>query len=150
MFHVEHWASGQGGFAPTRWSVVLAAAGDAVGTSARRALAELIRIYWFPLYAFIRRNGHAPPAAEDLTQDFFTRLLEKREKHLGRVDRSRGRFRSFLLASAKHFLANEWDKARARKRGGRARVVALDGLDAEARYAIEPVEEEIAYLLNCL
>jgi RNA polymerase sigma-70 factor (ECF subfamily) len=126
-------------FAATRWTIVLAAAGPKTGTARQRALEELAQTYWFPLYAYIRRQGRSAAEAEDLTQEFFSRLLEK--EWLTAVDRDKGKFRSFLLASVKHFLANEWDKARAQKRGGGRRPVALDGLDAEARYAIEPADE---------
>jgi RNA polymerase sigma factor (sigma-70 family) len=126
------------GFTATRWSIVLAAAIDQSGISGRRALEELIQIYWFPLYAYIRRQGHGVQEAEDLVQEFFTRLLEK--KYLAHVDRSKGKFRSFLLASLKHFLANEWDKSHTQKRGGQSRLIALDALKAEARYALEPVD----------
>jgi RNA polymerase sigma-70 factor (ECF subfamily) len=91
------------------------------------------------LYAYIRRRGFSAAEAEDLTQEFFGRLLEKNA--LARVDRSKGRFRAFLLASLKHFLANEGDKERAQKRGGGRRPIPLDALDAEARYQIEPVDD---------
>ena len=123
---------------------MVAAGGDDVGTDTRRALEELVRAYWFPLYAYVRRQGQPSADAEDLVQGFLTRLLEK--KDLARVDRAKGRFRSFLLASLKHFLANEYDKAHALKRGGGVRVFSLDtpglpgGLDAEARYAVEPTD----------
>jgi RNA polymerase sigma factor (sigma-70 family) len=130
--------SRKAGFTATRWSIVLAASGDQTGAGGRRALEELIQIYWFPLYAYIRRQGHSVQEAEDLVQEFFTRLLEK--KYLAHIDRSKGKFRSFLLSSLKHFLANEWDKSHARKRGGKSALIALDGLNAEARYAIEPVD----------
>lgn len=126
-------------FAPTRWSIVLAAAGESEGTGTRRALEELMGIYWFPLYAFIRRQGHGPQQAEDLTQEFFTRLLEK--EYLAGADQSKGRFRSFLLTAAKRFMVNEWNKSRAQKRGGGRRVVEWNALDAEARYRLEPVDE---------
>ena len=116
--------------------MVLAAGGDHVATDTRRALEDLIQAYWFPLYAYIRRQGQPSAQAEDLVQGFLTRLLEK--KDLARVDRAKGRFRSFLLASLKHFLANEYDKRRTLKRGGGVLVISLDALDAEARYAIEP------------
>lgn len=126
-------------FAPTRWSVVLAAGGREGGSRARQALEELARSYWFPLYAYLRRRGHGPQAAEDLVQGFFARLLE--HEGLAAVDQGKGRFRSFLLASLKHFAADEWDKGQAQKRGAGARMIALDGLEAEARYAIEPADE---------
>ena len=115
--------------------------GEAAGTAAaRRALEELCRAYWFPLYAFARRKGNGPAEAEDLTQRFFVHLLEN--EGLVSVDRSRGRFRSFLLAAFVNFVADQRDKARAVKRGGGRRVVSLDGMSpdaasAEARYAKE-------------
>jgi len=126
-------------FAATRCSIVLAAGGDHDATDTQRALEELIQAYWFPLYAYIRRRGQPSAQAEDLVQGFLTRLLEK--KGLARVDRAKGRFRSFLLASLKHFLANEYDKRRALKRGGSVRVISLDALDAEARYAVEATHD---------
>jgi len=130
------------GFAATRWTVVLAAAGGMkgeAGSRSRRAMEELAQIYWFPLYAYIRRRGHDSAAAEDLTQEFFLRLIEN--NLVVAADRAQGRFRAFLLTSLKNFLANERDKAHAQKRGGGARLIALDSLDAEARYAIEPVDQ---------
>ena len=130
-------APGAGQFALTRWSVVLAA-GRSESTEAHHALEELCQAYWQPIYAFVRREGHSPEDAQDLTQEFFARLLQK--NYLQAVDRSKGRFRSFLLASVKHFLANEWDKARAQKRGGQKVVVPIDGVSAETSYAVEPVE----------
>jgi RNA polymerase sigma-70 factor (ECF subfamily) len=126
-------------FVATRWSVVLAAGGPDADSKRQRALEELAQVYWFPLYAYVRRQGHSPHAAEDLTQEFFALLIEKHS--LRHVDRSKGKFRSFLLASIKHFLANEYDKSRAQKRGGLKKILALDALDAEARYAIEPVDD---------
>ena len=130
---------GAGQFAATRWSVVLAAADDRSGTRGRRAMEELARTYWFPLYAFIRRQGSAPEQAEDLTQEFFARLLEK--EYLCGVDRAKGKFRSFLLASVKHFLSNERDKARAKKRGGGVLHLSLDTADAETHYRAEPADD---------
>lgn len=129
---------GQGSFSATHWSVVIAAGAATSDSHRRRALEELARTYWFPLYAFVRRRGLSPDAAEDLTQDFFARLLEKQS--LTQVDRTKGKFRSFLLASLKNFLANEYDKAQTRKRGGQSAVIAIDSLSAEARYALEPVD----------
>lgn len=130
-------------FAATRWSIVLAAGGrggaDAASTStSRRALEELIGAYWFPLYAFLRRRGDSPQHAEDLTQGFFAHLLEN--EGLTTVDRSRGKFRSFLLAALKNFAADQRDKARAAKRGGQRKVVSLDTVEAEAHYAGEPAD----------
>jgi len=125
-------------FAATRWSIVVAANDWQAGTAARRAMGELVQMYWFPLYAYVRRRGSGPAQAEDLVQGFFARLLEK--DALALVDRRRGKFRSFLLASLQNFLSNEWDKNRAAKRGGRADIVALDAMEAEARYAAEPVD----------
>lgn len=123
-------------FPPTRWSVVLAARGQA--PAAADALESLCRAYWFPLYAFVRRSGHPPHEAEDLTQAFFARLLAKHD--LADVDREKGRFRSFLLASLQHFLSNERDRARAQKRGGGRAPVSFDAGDAETRYRLEPAD----------
>jgi RNA polymerase sigma-70 factor (ECF subfamily) len=130
--------SGTGRFANTQWSLVLSAANPRDTCQALASLEKLCRAYWPPLYAFVRGQGESPPDAEDLTQAFFARLLEK--DFLRAVDREKGRFRSFLLAAMKHFLSNERDKARARKRGGGRVFVPLDCEDAETRYRIEPVE----------
>jgi DNA-directed RNA polymerase specialized sigma24 family protein len=96
----------------------------------------------YPLYAFVRRQGHGAHDAQDLTQGFFARLLEK--KDLAAVDRSKGKFRSFLLAAMKHFLANEWDRARAQKRGGGVTLISIDDGEAEGRYAHEAAEQSTA------
>jgi len=125
-------------FATTRWTMVLMA-GHGGATQSRRALEELCQTYWYPLYAYVRRLGNGPEDAQDLTQEFFARLIAK--QFLGGVDRTKGKFRSFLLASLKHFLANEWDKARAQKRGGSHASIALDAQAAERRYALEPAHE---------
>src|SRR6266851_1982264 len=109
-------------FRTTHWSMIVAAQ-DGESTEARAALAELCEAYWYPLYAFIRRQGHSMEDARDLTQEFFTRLLEK--DYLGAADRERGKFRSFLLGCCKHFLANEHDRAKALKRGGGVAVRSL-------------------------
>ena len=122
-------------FATTRWNVVLLAA-DGASPDAEHALAQLCEAYWYPLYAFVRRGGVAPEDAQDLTQEFFARLLEK--KWLAVADPKRGRFRSFLLAALKHFLANEWNRDHRLKRGGGREFIALDGVTAEERYAMEP------------
>jgi RNA polymerase sigma-70 factor (ECF subfamily) len=138
---VDHSTPHQGHvFATTRWSVVLGA--GAGSPAADDALAKLCRAYWYPLYAFVRRQGHGPHDAQDLTQGFFARLLEKQD--LAAVDRSKGRFRSFLLAAMKHFLANEWDRARAQKRGGGIALISIDDAEAEGRYAHEPAEQSTA------
>lgn len=124
-------------FATTHWSIV-SAAGDLKAPSSEAALAQLCRTYWYPLYAFIRRKGHSPFDAQDLTQAFFARLLEK--NYVGQADRERGRFRTFLLATLTHFLADEWDKTRRLKRGGGREVLSFDAASAEERYRMEPVD----------
>jgi len=124
-------------FALTHWSVVVAA-GRSDSTQARTALEKLCRNYWPPIYAFVRRQGHSPHDAQDLTQEFFARLLAR--KSLADVDRAKGRFRSFLLASLKHFLANEWDKARAEKRGGGQVLIPMDARAAESSCGIDPAD----------
>src|SRR5262245_22186752 len=125
-------------FATTHWSVVLAA-GDTASPQAGVALAELCRTYWYPLYAFVRRKGYTPHDAEDLTQAFFARLLDK--NYVAQADRERGRFRTYLLAALTHFLADEWDKARRLKRGGGREVISFDAASAEERYRLEPVDQ---------
>jgi len=125
-------------FTPTHWSVVLAAAGRADSTHARDALEKLCRNYWLPIYAFVRRQGRSPHDAQDLTQEFFARLLEK--NFLAGVRREKGRFRSFLLVSLKHFLANEWDKTAAQKRGGGRVPISIDAALAESSFDLEPAD----------
>src|SRR5262245_24986606 len=124
-------------FPTTQWSLVLIA-GEGFSAESQDALATLCRTYWYPLYAFVRRQGYSPDDAQDLTQSFFSRLLEKR--YLRDCDRERGRFRSFLLASLKHFLSNERDRSRSQKRGGGVVVVPLDVIiqTGESRYSLEP------------
>lgn len=122
-------------FATTQWSLVLAAQ-DGTSPEARAALAALCRSYWYPLYAFIRRQGFDVDQAQDLIQEFFTRLLEK--DFLAMVDREKGKFRSFLLKACTHFLANERDRARAQKRGGGRELVSFPVDHAERRYGQEP------------
>jgi RNA polymerase sigma factor (sigma-70 family) len=134
-------SAGHGGserFATTRWSVVAAAQGRSSPAS-REALSVLFEAYWYPLYAYVRRRGHSVEEAEDLTQGFFARLLEKHGLEAAAPER--GRFRSYLLGALKHFLANEWDQSRARKRGGAVRRLPLDLENAEARYSLEPGHE---------
>ncbi|MBU4199525.1 MAG: sigma-70 family RNA polymerase sigma factor [Verrucomicrobia bacterium] len=119
---------------------MLAAQGSpgAASAIASRAMAELCAIYWRPLYHYVRRCGHTHHEAEDFTQEFFARLLAKNV--VADADPAKGRFRSFLLASLKHFLANQWDRAHAQKRGGDRVVISLDGLTEEARNALEPAD----------
>lgn len=124
-------------FATTRWSIVLAA-GRTSSQRSRSALAELCECYWYPLYAFVRSQGYSAHDAHDATQEFFSRLLEK--KYLAAVCPERGRFRAFLIAACKHFLSNERDRARAKKRGGGRQAVAWDVDDAEERYRLEPAD----------
>jgi RNA polymerase sigma factor (sigma-70 family) len=124
-------------FELTRWTLVVAAAGHD-SKEAGKALQHLCATYWYPLYAFVRRAGYAAHDAQDLTQEFFARLIEKR--WLGAVDRDKGKFRSFLLASMRHFLANEWDRGQRLKRGGGEPVLSLDAETAESRYALEPAD----------
>jgi len=125
-------------FQTTSWSLVLAAARHPTAES-RTALAVLCSIYWSPVYAFVRRSGYDRDRAQDLTQGFFAVLLEK--NYASDADRDRGRFRSFLLTAVKHFLANEWDRAHALKRGGFQMPVSIDQVEAEALYAPETVEQ---------
>jgi RNA polymerase sigma-70 factor (ECF subfamily) len=124
-------------FLTTHWSVVLAA-GRSDSTRAQNALARLCQTYWYPLYAYVRRRGHSPHDAQDLTQEFFARLLERHS--LASADPNRGRFRSFLLSSLDHFLAHEWQKVRALKRGGGHQILSLDLARAEQRYDLEPAD----------
>jgi RNA polymerase sigma-70 factor (ECF subfamily) len=125
-------------FVTTHWSVVLTA-GHSDTARAQAALEKLCRTYWYPLYAYVRRRGQSPEDAKDLTQEFFARLLER--NWVGRADQQKGRFRSFLLSAMNHFLADEWDKARAQKRGGGQMPVPSQFDTAETRYGHEPVDK---------
>jgi RNA polymerase sigma-70 factor (ECF subfamily) len=118
---------------------VLSAAGGKAEPQAAAAMAELCRSYWYPLYAFVRRRGHDAHQAEDLVQEFFAGLLARHA--LADVAREKGKFRSFLLAAMKHFLANEYDRLHALKRGGGRRLVALDALAADSRWQSEPAHD---------
>jgi RNA polymerase sigma-70 factor (ECF subfamily) len=131
-------AGGAGQFRTTHWSIVLAAA-EASSAEADQALAELCRVYWYPLYAYVRRKGYLVEDAQDLTQEFFSRLLGR--NYLSSVDRQKGKFRSFLLASLEHFLAKEWTRANRLKRGGGQTIIAWDGCDPEERYRLEPSDD---------
>ena len=130
-----------GSFLTTKWSVVLAVGRTDADQSAF-ALERLCHTYWYPIYVFVRRRGSnrdfSHHEAEDLTQAFFAHLLEK--ESIKSIDRSKGRFRSFLLASLNNFLLNEWDKQQTIKRGGRQKIISLDELAAENLYREEPVE----------
>lgn len=125
-------------FATTRWSIVLAA-GHADRQGSRDALAQLCEAYWYPLYAYVRRRVHDLHEAQDLTQAFFSGLLEKQT--IARADPDRGRFRTFLLTALQNFLANEWDKTRAAKRGGGKARLSLNFDSGESRFQIEPAHE---------
>lgn len=127
-------------FPDTRWSLVLAASGrDGTDVRAHAALDELCGQYWFPLYAFARRSGHAPAAAEDLTQGFFALLLS--HELLAKADRERGRLRSFLLGSFKNFMSNERRNEHREKRGGAQPAFSLDHALAEEWFGVEPAED---------
>jgi DNA-directed RNA polymerase specialized sigma24 family protein len=119
----------------THWSVVLAA-GNTESPQASEALEKLCQAYWYPLYAYVRRKGYSTEDAQDLTQEFFARLLAR--NYLTVADRNKGKFRSFLLGSLEHFLAREWTKAHAQKRGGGRSNFSLNQRDAENRYLLEP------------
>jgi len=127
-----------GWFATTHWSVVLAA-GQTSGAQAFAALEQLCRTYWYPLYAYVRRRGYGHEDAQDLTQGFLLQLLA--HQSLARVDRNKGRFRSFLLGGLYYFLADQRDRANAQKRGGGHSILSLDAQAAEQRYRLEPVED---------
>jgi len=124
-------------FVSTHWSVVIVA-GRNDTTRAQMALQHLCRMYWYPLYAHVRRRGHSPHDAQDLTQGFFARLLE--HESLATVDPHRGRFRTFLLTAMDHFLVNEWKKGKAAKRGGFYQLLSLDWAAAEDRFDLEPAD----------
>jgi RNA polymerase sigma-70 factor (ECF subfamily) len=128
----KHW------FTTTHWSVVVAA-GDLKDTNARNALEDLCGRYWYPLYAYVRRQGFDATEAEDLTQGFFEHLL--RRDRLAQADRKRGKFRTFLLGALQNFLNDQRDRARRVKRGGRETIVSWDAQEAEQRYRLEPSDE---------
>jgi RNA polymerase sigma-70 factor (ECF subfamily) len=133
-----HTLSGPSQFPTTRWSLVVAA-GDPERQEARSALVSLCENYWYPLYAYLRRRGYPADQAQDLTQDFFVRVVEGR--YLDRADPEKGRFRSFLLTSLKFFVADQEDRQRAHKRGGGA-LVPLEFSSGEERYQREPAHDE--------
>jgi RNA polymerase sigma factor (sigma-70 family) len=125
-------------FTTTHWSRVVAAGSQSA--DAQRALAELCQLYWYPVYAYVRRRGRSIDDAQDLTQEFFARLLAR--NWVGNADRQKGRFRSFLLGAVNHFLADEWDKAKSQKRGGGIPDLPLVMEDAEKRFSLEPADPE--------
>jgi DNA-directed RNA polymerase specialized sigma24 family protein len=133
-----HTLPGPSQFPTTRWTLVVAA-GDPHRKEARSALASLCENYWYPLYAYLRRRGYSADEAQDLTQEFFVRVLEGR--YLDRAEPEKGRFRSFILTSLKFFVADEEDRQRARKRGGGA-LVPLEFSTGEERYQREPAHDE--------
>jgi RNA polymerase sigma factor (sigma-70 family) len=133
-----HTLPGPSQFPTTRWTLVFAA-GDPHRKEARSALVSLCENYWYPLYAYLRRRGYPADQAQDLTQEFFLRILEGR--YLDRADPKKGRFRSFLLTSLKFFVADEGDRERAQKRGGGV-LVPLEFLSGEERYQREPAHDE--------
>jgi RNA polymerase sigma factor (sigma-70 family) len=121
-------------FATTHWSLVVAARpGEASEARVRKALEELCKAYWYPLYAFVRYRGYSSDDAQDLTQAFFTRIIET--GGFAAADPERGRFRSYLLGAMKHFLANEWRRTQTERRGGQVQFIEWDALDLEAQYA---------------
>jgi len=124
-------------FATTHWTVVIRA-GRGQSREAEAALEELCRTYWYPLYVYVRRQTSTREDAEDLTQAFFARFLQR--NYLEKLTSQKGRFRAFLLAALKHFLANEWDRANRQKRGGGIAPLSLDWQDADARYQIDPAD----------
>jgi RNA polymerase sigma-70 factor (ECF subfamily) len=140
LFESNHQSATSKGqwFTTTHWSVVLAAGHDS-SPGAHEALEKLCRTYWCPLYAYVRRQGHSPEDAQDLTQAFFAQFLKKKSVQL--ADPQRGKFRSFLLASLKHFLTHEWERARTVKRGGGQVHLSWDQTSAETQYQHETASE---------
>jgi RNA polymerase sigma-70 factor (ECF subfamily) len=124
-------------FETTSWSLILQATAES-STVAKEGMARLLETYWPPVYAFIRYKGHSAVEAEDLTQGYFARFLEK--EYLADFRPEAGRFRTFLRASVAHFLANEWDRAKAHKRGGGRVSLSIDAATAEERLRLEPVD----------
>src|SRR6266567_650310 len=133
--HRDATSAGGKWFATTHWSVVLAA-GQTTSSQAEAALEKLCRTYWYPLYVYVRCQGHSPHDAQDLTQGFFARLLEK--NWVGVADREKGKFRSFLLSLLNHYLGDERDRAHAAKRGGGKPLISLDEQTAENLFLQEP------------
>jgi RNA polymerase sigma-70 factor (ECF subfamily) len=124
-------------FVTTRWTLVLAARQPGL-PQAQQALEDLCASYWYPLYAYLRHQGQSKEDAEDLVQSFFARFLGA--NYLAGVSSDKGKFRAFLLACLKHFLANEWDRAHSQKRGGQATVLSLDWRQADTQYCVDPAD----------
>ena len=137
MSHQDSTTGGPVGFQTTHWSLVLAAS-QPDSPQAQAALSQLCHAYWYPVYAFLRRRGHKPDEAKDLTQELFYRLIERRSLEV--ADREKGRFRSFLLACVQNLLAKQREKEHTLKRGGQYSFVPLDEVWAESRYSAEPVD----------
>src|SRR5689334_10372604 len=135
----ESPAAGPRIFATTHWSVVLAA-GDGESDPARQALEVLCAAYWYPIYVYVRRKGYGPDDAQDLTQGFFTHLIAK--EHVREADRTKGKFRTFLLGRLDNFVMREWKRARRLKRGGQYAFVSLDERQPEELYQLEPADLE--------
>ena len=126
-------------FATTLWSVVTTA-GHGAPEPAQKALETLCRAYWYPIYVYIRRKGHEPDEAEDLTQEFFAQLIAK--EHVRLADRTKGKFRTFLLAMLDYFLAREWSRAHRQKRGGQFQFTSFDQPPPEERYRMQPADHD--------
>jgi len=131
-------AEADGWFHTTHWSVVLSAV-QLKSAQAQTALAKLCQTYWYPLYVFVRREGHKPEDSQDLVQGFFAKAIE--QNFVGAAEPEKGRFRSFLLLALKRYMANEWDHAHREKRGGVIEIISLDQHDSEMRYQAQPVDE---------
>jgi len=141
MAEASHESERGGGrvFATTHWSVVLEA-GQSASLGGREAREALCRGYWYPIYVYVRRKGHSPDEAQDLTQEFFAQLIAK--EHIRLADRNKGKFRTFLLAMLDYFLAREWSRAHRQKRGGQFTFISLEQQTPEARYRLEPADND--------
>lgn len=135
---VDHSKRANRVFATTQWSLIVAAAKNDSKHSTKEALEELCGNYWYPLYAYVRRRGFSPDESSDLTQAFFTQLLEKNS--IEHADRKRGRFRTFLLTSLKNFISNQWRSEKTQKRGGHLKKISLEITRGEEKYSLEPMD----------